>query len=250
MLDVTIVAIALPSIQRDLGFSAAGLQWVITAYVLVFGGFLLLAGRAADLWGRRRWFMGGLGLFAAASLACGLARSPLALVAARTVQGLGAAVVTPSALAILTATFPHGQEEGAREARREPDRALGVWTAAAAGGGATGWLLGGVLSEGLGCASVAATAAGTAAAADRGGLGAGLLNAAAQVGTAMGLAVLVTVASSRSGALVRDGVPATTALVGGFRWALLGAAVVAAAGIAAGLCLVIAPGRRSRGSGW
>jgi EmrB/QacA subfamily drug resistance transporter len=141
VLDATIVAIALPEIQQDLGFSRAGLQWVISAYTLVFGGFLLLAGRAADLWGRRRLFMVGLAVFTAASLACGLATSPLALLLGRIAQGLGAAIVAPSALSSLTAAFPEGEGRG---------RALGVWTAAAAGGGATGWLLGGVLTGSLG----------------------------------------------------------------------------------------------------
>jgi EmrB/QacA subfamily drug resistance transporter len=141
VLDATIVAIALPEIQAELGFSQAGLQWVISAYTLVFGGFLLLAGRAADLWGRRRLFMVGLAVFSVASLACGLAVSPLSLVIGRIAQGLGAAIVAPSALSSLTATFPEGEGRG---------RALGVWTAAAAGGGATGWVLGGVLTGGLG----------------------------------------------------------------------------------------------------
>ena len=141
VLDVTIVAIALPEIQADLGFSQAGLQWVISAYTLVFGGFLLLAGRAADLWGRRKLFMVGLVVFSGASLACGLAGSPLSLVVARIAQGLGAAIVAPSALSSLTAAFPEGEGR---------ERALGVWTAAAAGGGATGWLLGGLLTGGLG----------------------------------------------------------------------------------------------------
>ncbi|HEX2741663.1 MAG TPA: MFS transporter [Rubrobacter sp.] len=141
VLDVTIVAIALPEIQDELGFSQAGLQWVISAYTLVFGGFLLLGGRAADLWGRRRLFVIGLLVFSGASLACGLADSALSLVVARVVQGLGAAIVAPSALSLLTTAFPEGEGRG---------RALGVWTAAAAGGGATGWLLGGLLSGGLG----------------------------------------------------------------------------------------------------
>jgi EmrB/QacA subfamily drug resistance transporter len=141
VLDATIVAIALPEIQADLGFSRAGLQWVISAYTLVFGGFLLLAGRAADLWGRRRLFMVGLAVFTGASLACGLVASPLALVLGRIAQGLGAAMVAPSALSSLTAAFPEGEGRG---------RALGVWTAAAAGGGATGWLLGGLLTGSLG----------------------------------------------------------------------------------------------------
>lgn len=141
VLDVTIVAIALPDIQGDLGFSGSDLQWVISAYTLVFGGFLLLAGRMADLWGRRRLFMVGLAVFSAASLACGLAGSPATLLFSRVAQGLGAAIVAPSALSSLTAAFPEGDGRG---------RALGVWTAAAAGGGATGWILGGVLTGTLG----------------------------------------------------------------------------------------------------
>jgi MFS family permease len=138
VLDVSIVAIALPAIRRSLGVATADLQWVISAYTLAFAGFLVLAGRLADVHGRRRVFMAGLTLFSAASLACGLSRSAPALIAARTVQGLGAAAVAPAALAAITATIPDGP------ARR---RALGVWTAAAAGGGAAGWLLGGVLTE-------------------------------------------------------------------------------------------------------
>jgi EmrB/QacA subfamily drug resistance transporter len=141
VLDATIVAVALPEIQRDLGFSRAGLQWVISAYTLVFGGLLLLAGRAADLWGRRRMFMVGLALFTGASLACGLAETPLAILLGRIAQGAGAAIVAPSALSSLTVSFPEGSGRG---------RALGVWTAAAAGGGATGWLLGGLLAGSLG----------------------------------------------------------------------------------------------------
>lgn len=142
VLDVTIVAIALPEIRSDLGFSRAGLQWVVSAYTLVFGGFLMLAGRAADLYGRRRLFVVGLAIFAGASLLCGLAESPAFLVAARVLQGLGAAIVSPSALSALTAAFP---ESGGHRGL-----ALGVWTAAAAGGGATGWVLGGALAGGLG----------------------------------------------------------------------------------------------------
>jgi MFS family permease len=138
VLDATIVAIALPAIQRSLRMETADLQWVLSAYTLAFAGFLVLAGRLADLHGRRRVFIAGLGLFTAASLACGLSRSPALLIAARTVQGLGAAAVAPAALAAITAAIPDGPE------RR---RALGVWTAAAAGGGATGWVLGGVLTE-------------------------------------------------------------------------------------------------------
>jgi MFS family permease len=145
VLDVTIVAVALPSLRESLGFSPSGLQWVISAYVLAFAGFLLLGGRAADLWGRRRLFMIGLATFAGASAWCGLARASWELVAARAVQGAGAAVVTPAALSLLTTTFTAG-------AGRE--RALGVWTAAAAGGGATGFLAGGVLTQTLGWRAV------------------------------------------------------------------------------------------------
>jgi EmrB/QacA subfamily drug resistance transporter len=138
VLDLTIVAIALPAIRRSLDVATADLQWVISAYTLAFAGFLVLAGRLADLHGRRRVFVAGLTLFSVASLACGLSRSAPALIAARTIQGLGAAAVAPAALAAITAAIPDGPE------RR---RALGVWTAAAAGGGAAGWLLGGVLTE-------------------------------------------------------------------------------------------------------
>jgi MFS family permease len=138
VLDATIVAIALPAIQGSLHVATADLQWVVTAYTLAFAGFLVLAGRLADLHGRRRVFMAGIALFTGASLVCGLSGSPGLLVAARTVQGLGAAAVAPAALAAITAVVPDGAE------RR---RALGVWTAAAAGGGASGWLLGGVITE-------------------------------------------------------------------------------------------------------
>jgi EmrB/QacA subfamily drug resistance transporter len=138
---LAVVAIALPSIGEDLGFSRSGLQWVISAYVLAFGGFLLPAGRAADLWGRRRVFVVGLALFTGSSLACGLSGSAALLVATRAVQGLGAAVVTPAALAILTAAFPEGEGRS---------RAVGFWTAAQAGGGASGWIVGGFLTQGLG----------------------------------------------------------------------------------------------------
>ena len=138
---MTIVAIALPAIGRDLDFDAAGLQWVLSAYTLTFGGGLLLAGRVADLHGRRRVFRAGLLLFAAASLACALAPASWALIAARAVQGAGAALVAPAALALLVAAEPPGPRRS---------RALGVWTAAAAGGGASGWVLGGLIASGPG----------------------------------------------------------------------------------------------------
>ena len=137
VLDVTIVAIALPAIQADLGFSTAALGWVITAYTLVFGGCLLAAGRLADRIGRRRTFALGLAWFAAASLACGLAPGAAFLLAARAAQGVGAALVSPAALALVTSARPEGRARA---------RALGWWTAAAAGGGASGWVLGGILS--------------------------------------------------------------------------------------------------------
>ena len=137
VLDVTIVAIALPAIQADLGFSTAALGWVITAYTLVFGGCLLAAGRLADRIGRRRTFALGLAWFAAASLACGLAPGAAFLRAAPAAQGVGAALVSPAALALVTSARPEGRARA---------RALGWWTAAAAGGGASGWVLGGILS--------------------------------------------------------------------------------------------------------
>jgi EmrB/QacA subfamily drug resistance transporter len=141
VLDVNAVVVALPSIGRELGFSQGDLQWVVTAYVLFFGGFLLLAGRLADLFGRRRMFVLGLALFAASSLLCGLAWSPLTLVFFRAAQGLGAAIVAPAALAIISTTLPEG---------RERNLAMGVWTAVAAGGGAAGLVLGGLLTDALG----------------------------------------------------------------------------------------------------
>jgi MFS family permease len=141
VLDVSIVNIALPSIEEDLRFSEKNLQWVVSGYALTFGGFLLLAGRAADLFGRRRFFMIGLAIFTASSLACGLATSGTMLVAARAAQGLGAAIVSPAALSLLTTTFREGDER---------NRALGVWGAVAAGGAAAGLLLGGFLTAGLG----------------------------------------------------------------------------------------------------
>ena len=138
VLDATIVTTALPTIRQALGFSDAELQWVFTAYVLVFGGLLIFGGRVADLAGRRRTFLIGLGLFAAASAGCALAWSPAALVGARVMQGAGAALLSPAALALLTTLTEPG------EARR---RAVGWWTAVAAGGGASGWVLGGLITE-------------------------------------------------------------------------------------------------------
>jgi EmrB/QacA subfamily drug resistance transporter len=140
ILDVSIVNVALPSIRSDLGFSATGLQWIVNAYTLAFAGFLMLGGRAADLIGRREVLAGGLLLFAAASLAGGIAQSQGALIAARAVQGLGGAVVAPATLSILTTTFTEGAER---------NRALGLWGAMGGAGGATGALLGGLLTQEL-----------------------------------------------------------------------------------------------------
>jgi EmrB/QacA subfamily drug resistance transporter len=140
VLDIAIVNVALPSIQVDLGFSQENLQWVISAYALVFGGFLLLGGRAADLLGRRRIFLAGIVLFTAASLIAGLAWSEGSLISARALQGLGAAVITPAALSILSTTFTEG---------RERNIALGVWGAVGGFGAAAGVLLGGILTDAL-----------------------------------------------------------------------------------------------------
>lgn len=138
LLDVSIVNVALPSIRHSLGYSQSGLQWVLNAYTLTFAGFLLLGGRAADLFGRRRMFLLGLFLFSAASLLGGLATSQATLIAARAAQGLGGAILSPTTLTILTTTFT---EPKARS------RALGLWSAVAGAGGAAGALLGGVLTQ-------------------------------------------------------------------------------------------------------
>ncbi len=139
--DIQVVAIALPAIQRDFAISQINLQWVINAYVLLFGGLLLLAGRAADLIGRRRLFISGLLLFALAALGSGVTRSEPWLIATRALQGLGAACISPAALALLTSLFPAGPER---------NRALGWWGAAAPLGGVSGLLLGGLLTSGPG----------------------------------------------------------------------------------------------------
>jgi EmrB/QacA subfamily drug resistance transporter len=140
VLDIAIVNVALPSIQVDLGFSQENLQWVISAYALFFGGFLLLGGRAADLLGRRRIFLAGTIVFTVSSLLAGLAWSEGSLIGARAFQGLGAAVITPAALSILSTTFTEG---------RERNIALGVWGAVGGFGAAAGVLMGGVLTSAL-----------------------------------------------------------------------------------------------------
>jgi EmrB/QacA subfamily drug resistance transporter len=141
VLDVSIVNVALPSIGRSLHFSQTGLQWVITAYAITYGGFLLLGGRAGDILGRRRMFLVGMALFSIASLVCGFAGSAGVLVAARAVQGLGAAIVSPATLSIITTTFEEGPER---------NKALGIWGAMGGGGAAAGVLFGGILTKYLG----------------------------------------------------------------------------------------------------
>jgi EmrB/QacA subfamily drug resistance transporter len=141
ILDVSIVNVALPAIHDDLHFSTEGLQWVVNAYTLTFAGFLMLGGRASDLLGRRRVFLGGTALFVLASLTCALADSQAVLLGARALQGVGAAIISPASLAIIATSF----EEG-----RDRNRALGVWGAMAGLGGSSGVLLGGALTQGVG----------------------------------------------------------------------------------------------------
>ena len=138
ILDATIVNVALPSIQKDLNLSEGSLQWIVNAYTLVFGGFLLLGGRAGDLLGRKRLFLIGLVIFTGASLLDGLANSEGMLIGARSLQGLGAALISPAALSIIATTFKEGSERA---------KALGVWAAIAIGGSAVGLVLGGVLTQ-------------------------------------------------------------------------------------------------------
>jgi len=141
LLDGTITIVALPSIGADLGFAKQDLSWVLSAYALTFGGLLLLGGRAADLLGRRRVFMAGVLLFTAASLMCGLAWSPAVLLAARVVQGAGAAIMTPTALSIISTTFTEGSER---------NKALGIWGGLGGVGATAAWLIGGPLVDGPG----------------------------------------------------------------------------------------------------
>ncbi len=138
VLDISIVNVALPSIARDLHFTGNNLQWVITAYTLTFGGFLLLGGRAADIFGRRKIFITAVTMFALASLACGLAHSETMIIITRAVQGLMASFMSPAALSILLSEFKEGPER---------NKAMGVWGGVAAGGAAAGLLLGGVLTQ-------------------------------------------------------------------------------------------------------
>jgi MFS family permease len=190
ILDATIVNVALPTIQTDLGMSAASLQWVVNSYTLIFGGFLLLGGRAGDLVGRKRLFLAGLVIFAVASLLNGLATSSEWLIVARGLQGLGAALISPAALSIVTTTFAEGADRA---------RAMSVWAGIAAGGGA-------------------------------------VLNTSQQVGGALGLAILSTLAANKSTAVLSglNAAPSAaeqaSALVDGFHIAFLGGAVFMATG--------------------
>src|ERR1700726_4699523 len=138
VLDASIVNVALPTIKRDVGFSEQSLSWILNAYTLMFGGFLLLGGRLADRLGRRRLFVAGIALFSGASLVCGVSQSEGMLLVARSLQGLGGALVSPAALSILLTTFAEGSER---------NRALAVWGAIAGAGGAIGLLLGGVIVQ-------------------------------------------------------------------------------------------------------
>src|SRR3954447_16197878 len=138
VIDLTIVNTSLPTIGRDLHFSQTSLQWVVTAYSLTFGGFLLLGGRAADLLGRRRILMLGLAVFTAASLACGLATGEALLIGSRAVQGLGAAIMLPAALSIVMNMFQEGAER---------NKALGIWGALGATGATVGLITGGLLTR-------------------------------------------------------------------------------------------------------
>src|SRR3954467_12438360 len=140
VLDISVVNVALPSIQSALDLSSTGLQWVVNGYTIAYAGFLLLGGRLADVIGRRRAFLGGVGLFVVGSLIGGLAGSSGVLLTGRVVQGLGAAVLSPATLTILLASFPEGPQRA---------KAMGWWMAIGAAGGATGGLVGGALTEGL-----------------------------------------------------------------------------------------------------
>ena len=145
VLDASIVNVALPSIGKGLHFSEQNLPWVVNAYLIAFGGFLLLGGRAADLVGKRRVFMAGLLMVGVASLAAGFAATQGQLIAARAAQGLGAAMISPAALSIITNLFKDGAEDGA-----ERNRALAAWGAVVGTAGAAGVLLGGILTDSLG----------------------------------------------------------------------------------------------------
>jgi MFS family permease len=247
VLDGLIVAVALPAIQDDLGFSPAGLQWVVNAYVLCFGGGLLLGGRAADLVGRRRLAVAGLLAFAAGSVVAGLAPTAAVLVAGRALQGAGAAALDPALLALLVTEFPEGSER---------NRALGVWSAAGSLGIPAGALLGGLLTATLGWRWVlllAAPVALAAAALVRAVLDESRDEAAprrfdlpgavtATTGLALCIfaitqAVLATVAAARTSGLAGSAPPTPEALVAGFHAGFVAAATLCLLGLLAALRL-------------
>lgn len=218
IIDVTVVNVALPSIGRDLGLDRAGLTWTVTAYTLVFGSLLLLGGRLADAVGRRRMFLAGLGLFTAASLASGLAPDGSVLIAARAAQGIGAAMLSPAALSIITTTF-----QGAERAR-----ALGVWAALAGSGAAVGVVLGGLLTAGPGWQWIF------------------FINVPVGIAVGLGVARLVAAGAARQGlgSLDIPGAVAATATVGLLLFGLIGAGDAGWGSIATlgGLGLAIATG--------
>ena len=204
--DAAIVNVALPSIQRSLGFSQQNLQWVSSGYILTYGGFLLLGGRLGDLLGRRRVLLTGLAVFAVSSLTAGLATSAVFLVAARLVQGIGAALMAPAALSAVTTSFREGKDR---------NTALGIWGAISGMAAAAGVFLGGVLSQGPGWA-------------------AGLLNSSQQIGSALGLAILSAVAITSTTHLIAAHASHLAAADAGYHQALLvGSILMAAAAVLA-----------------
>ena len=239
IVDLTIVNVALPTIGRDLHFAESSLQWVVTAYGITFGGFLLLGGRAADLLGRRRILMLGLAVFTAASLGAGLAASAGFLIAMRGLQGFGAAVVLPAALSIVMNMFAEGAER---------NKAVGLWGGLGAGGATIGLITGGALTRYAGWQyifflNVPAGAAalllaprivpesrlagarrrfdplGAGVSGPEAGLASGLLNTSQQLGGAIGVAIASTVATTHLKTLLGKGQAAPAALTGGFHWA-------------------------------
>lgn len=214
VLNFQIANVALPLIGAGLGFSQGALQWVVSANALAYGGCLLLAGRLADLFGHRRIFMVGLGLFALGSLACGLAPGQGILLVARAGQGLGAALFTPATLALLADTFPEGPAR---------NRALGIWGTAGPIGGIVGLLGGGSLAAVLGWRWIFFLIVPIAAAT--------LVCTPFAIGTAVGLSLLVTVATASTNFLAAEDQPSAALLTTGYRWAFIAGSFIAAIGV-------------------